>query len=83
MASFATLNVNGWRDGNKRLTLLQWLSHLSLDFACLQESHVTSSAECDSWFSAHGFLSVTSPGSVHSCGSVILYRPIYSLVVLD
>ena len=80
MASFATLNVNGLREANKRSALLHWLSHLSLDFACLQECHVISSAECDCWFSSHGFLSVVSPGSVHSCGSVILYRPIYSLV---
>ena len=61
------------------MALLQWLSHLSLDFACLQETHVTSVAECISWFSSYGFLSVVSPGSVHSCGSVILYRPRYTL----
>ena len=79
MASFLTLNVNGLRDANKRMALLQWLSHLSLDFACLQETHVTSVAECISWFSSYGFLSVVSPGSVHSCGSVILYRPRYTL----
>ena len=65
---------------NKRSALLPWLSHLSLDFACLQESHITSSAECDCWFSSRGFLSVVLPGSIHFCGSAILYRRIYSLV---
>ena len=80
MASFLTLNVNGLRDANKRMALLQWLSHLSLDFACLQETHVTSVAECISWFSSYGFLSAVSPGSAHSCGSLILYRPRYTLL---
>ena len=80
MASFLTLNTNGLRDANKRMALLHWLSHLSLDFACLQETHVTSIAESNSWFSSYGFLSVVSPGSSHSCGSVILFRPKYSLL---
>lgn len=79
-ASFITLNVNGLRDSNKRMALLQWLSHLSLDFVCLQETHVLSAEECSYWFSAYGYLTVTSPGSNHSCGSVILFRPCYSLV---
>ena len=68
--SFLTLNVNGLRDANKRAGLLQWLSHLALDFVCLQETHVISSDECNSWFSPFGFLCVASPGSVHSRGSV-------------
>ena len=79
MASFLTLNVNGLRDTNKRLALLQWLSHLSLDFVCLQETHVLSPAECNTWFSSFGYLSLASPGASHSCGSVILYRPRFSL----
>ena len=53
---------------------------MSLDFACLQETHVVSVNECNSWFLSYGFLSVVSPGSPHSCGSVILYRPCYTLV---
>ena len=80
MASFLTLNTNGLRDVNKRMALLHWLSHLSLDFVCLQETHATSPFECNSWFSSYGFLSVVSPGSSHSCGSVILYRSKYSLL---
>ena len=79
MASFLSLNVNGLRDANKRAGLLQWLSHLSLDFVCLQEAHVLSPEECNSWFSSFGFLSLASPGSVHSRGCVILYRPRFSL----
>ena len=80
MARFLSLNVNGIHDVNKRLSLLQWLSHLNLDFVCLQETHVVSHSECLSWFSSYGFLTVASPGSSHSCGSVILYRSKYHLV---
>ena len=79
MVSFITINTNGLRDVNKRLSFLQWLSCLSIDFVCLQETHVSSCYECDSWFSHHGFLCVASPGSVHSCGSVILYRSKFEL----
>ena len=79
MTVFLTLNVNGLRDVNKRLSFLQWLSHLAVDFVCLQETHVSSCAEASSWFFPYGFLCVTSPGSVHSCGSVILYRPRFEL----
>ena len=62
------------------MALLHWLSHLSLDFVCLQETHVSSPFECNSWFSSYGFLSVVSPGSQHSCGSLILYQSKYSLL---
>ena len=37
-------------------------------------------AECDSWFRSPGFLSVVSPGSVKSCGCIVLFRPSLSLV---
>ena len=47
-----------------------------MDFICLQETRVSTCFECDSWFSSYGFLTVTSLGSTHSCGSVILYRPL-------
>ena len=46
---------------------------------CLQETHVTSPEECNSWFSPFGFLCLASPGSVHSRGSVLLYRPRFDL----
>ena len=62
------------------MSFLQWLSHLSADIVCLQETHVSSCAEADSWFSSYGFLALSSPGSVHSCGSVILYRASFVLV---
>ena len=79
MASFLTLNVNGLQDTNKRAGLLQWLSHFSLDFVCLQETHVVSADECRRWFSSSGYLCLASPGSPHSRGSVILYKPCYIL----
>ena len=80
MFTLVTLNVNGLRDPNKRMSLLQWLSHLSLDVVCLQETHATSCGECVSWFSSYGFLVLSSPGSVHSSGVVILYRSTFDLV---
>ena len=74
MVRFLTLNVNGLRDVNKRMSLLQWLSHSSTDFVCLQGVHATSCAEASSWFAPYGFLVVSAPGNPHSGGSVILYR---------
>ena len=61
------------------MSFLQWLSSLSVDFVCLQETHILSCAECESWFSSYGFMTVASPGSFHSCGTVILYRPKFEL----
>ena len=46
----------------------------------IQEAHCTSLAECDSWFRSSGFLSVVSPGSVKSCGCIVLFCPSLSLV---
>ena len=46
----------------------------------LQETHVTDAAEVTSWFSSTGFLTVTSPGTAHSRGEVLLYRPSFSFV---
>ena len=78
--SFLLLNVNGLWDANKHAGLLQWLSHLLLDFVCLEETPILSADECNTWFSSFSFLSLASPGSAHSCGSVILYRSCYFLV---
>ena len=47
---------------------------------CLQETHVTDAAEASSWFSSSGFLTVTAPGTAHSRGQVLLYRPSFSFV---
>lgn len=74
-----TLNVNGLRDANKRAGLLMWLSNLSVSFVVLQETHVSSCSEADSWFCRYGFQVVASPGSLRSCGTVVLYRPIFHL----
>ena len=80
MATFISVNVNGIRDANKRLSFLQWLSHLSADFVCLQECHVTSCAESSAWFAPYDFQAVSSPGSSHSCGTVLPYRNKFELV---
>ena len=47
---------------------------------CLQETHVTDAAEASLWFSSSGFLAVAAPGTTHSRGQVLLYRPGFSLV---
>lgn len=80
MATFVSLNVNGLRDPNKRLSFLQWLSHSAADFVCLQEVHAVSCAECQRWFSPFGYLCVFSPGSSRSGGTALLYRPNYEIV---
>ena len=77
-----TINANGLRMADKRAGFLQWLRSLSVivTIVCIQEVHCTSLAECDSWFRSSGFLSVVSPGSVKSCGCIVLFRPSLSLV---
>ena len=47
---------------------------------CIQETHVTDAAEAISWFSSSCFLTVTAPGTAHSRGQVLLYRPSFSFV---
>ena len=47
---------------------------------CLQETRATDAAEATSWFSSSGFLTVTAPGTAHSRGQVLLYRPSFSFV---
>ena len=80
--SILTLNCNGIRDQSKRAGLVQWLRSLPVgaDIVCLQETHCLSSAECSSWFLSSGFSAVVSPGSSHSCGCIVLFRPLLSLV---
>ena len=80
--SILTLNCNGIRDQSKRAGLVQWLRSLPVgaDIVCLQETHCLSSAECSSWFLSSGFSAVVSPGSSHSCGCIVLFRPSLSLV---
>lgn len=56
------------------------LSHFAFDIVCLQESYVTSLEESRNWFSRYCYLAATSCGSNHSCGTVILFRPVLSLL---
>ena len=80
--SIMSINVNGMRDQSKRLGLMQWLRSLpvTVDVVWLQETHCTSDSECLSWLSSSGFSCVVSPGSIKSCGCIVLYRPVLSLV---
>ena len=75
-----TINVNGIREPSKRHTFLQWLSHLRPHFACLQEAHIFSCAEATSWFAPSGFQAISSPGTNHSCGTILLYKSDFCLV---
>ena len=80
--SILSLNCNGLRDQSKRHGLPQWIRSISVsvDFVCLQEAHCLSAAECSLWFRSSGFLFSVSPGSSHSCGSIILFCPTLSLL---
>ena len=80
--SIITIEVNGERDVDKREGVVQWLQALPspVDIVCLQEVHCKSVEECSRWFSFTGLSCVASSASVHSCGCVVLYRPLLSLV---
>ena len=80
--SFLTLNCCGLRDEQKCLGLLQWLRCLqsSIDFVCLQQMHCTSASEASRWFSSSGYSVASSPGSLQSCGCLVLSRPVFSLL---
>ena len=75
--TIVSLNVNGLRSVDKRAGVFRWLQSLPRlpDVVCLQETHCASEEECGLWFSVTGLSSVVSPGSRHSCGCVLLYRP--------
>ena len=80
--SIISLNVNGLRESSKRDGLLQWLQSLpvTVDVVSLQETHCTSDVECHTWFSSSGLSLVLSPGTRHSGGCIVLYRPVLKLV---
>ena len=80
--SMLSLNCNGLRDQAKRRGLVQWLQNLpvSVDVVCLQETHCILVSESSSWFQSSGFSSAVSPGSVHSCGCIVLFRSTLTLV---
>ena len=74
--NIVSLNVNGLRDQAKRAGFFHWLRSFEVvpNIVCLQETHVSSDAECLSWFRASGFSSVSCSGTVYSCGCVMLFR---------
>ena len=74
--SAISINVNGFRDADKRLSFLQWLSHLSPSVVCLQETHAITLTELSSWVSGFGYLCAGSFGSHRSCGVAVLFRPV-------
>ena len=80
--SIITINVNGLRDAAKRAGVTQWLHSLPspVDVVCLQECHCVSVDEVSFWFPGSGLLCAVSPGSIHSCGCIVLFRPSLSLI---
>ena len=77
---YVSINVNGIRESPKRHAFLHWLSNLRPHFVCLQETHILSCAEATSWFVSSGFQAISSLGTNHSCGTILLYRPEFRLV---
>ena len=75
--SVISINLDGLRDPDKRAGLIQWLHALPspVDIICLQECHCVSVEECSLWFPYSGLLCTVSPGSNHSCGCIVLFRP--------
>ena len=71
--SVISVNINGLRDGHKRLCFFQWLSHLSPTVVCLQETHAVSNDDLLSWFSRFGYLCAGCFGTKRSRGVVVLY----------
>ena len=62
--TFLSLNVCGIRDANKRMSLMEWLSHHHVDTACSQETHAVFSV------SLHlGFLAVSGIETPHALSS--------------
>ena len=80
--SIISVNVNGLRDRDKRAGFVQWLRSLPspVDVVCLQECHCVSVDEVSFWFPGSGLLCAVSPGSNHSCGCIVLFRPSLSLI---
>ena len=80
--SIISVNVNGLRDRDKRAGFVQWLCSLPspADVVCLQECHCVSVDEVSFWFPGSGLLCAVSPGSNHSCGCIVLFRPSLSLL---
>ena len=81
-----TLNVQGLRTLAHRQTLMEWLNCFGPDFVCLQETHSISEDEFLSWFTNNinihnrfRYRSISSPGSVRSCGVAILYKTHFHL----
>lgn len=76
------MNVNGLRQADKRAGLVHWLRSLPsvIDIICLQETHCISVLEGQSWFRSTGLSCAVSPGSNHSSGVVMLFRPHISLL---
>ena len=80
--SIISVNVNGLRDRDKRAGFAQWLWLLPspVDVVCLQECHCVSVDEVSFWFPGSGLLCAVSPGSIHSCGCIVLFRLSLSLI---
>ena len=53
---------------------------LVLLMSCVSKRHTVSEVDCQSWFASLGYQAAFSPGSVRSCGCIVLLHPCLSLV---
>ena len=89
MFELITLNVQGLRSLSNRQTLISWVNCFGPDIICLQETHSTSEKEFADWFSTfnnnidnskYKYKCISSPGTAHSSGVGILFKPSLSLI---
>ena len=69
---YITFNVNGMRDGHKRLAILSFLKSLQADFILLQETHADTASE---WGGEWEGVSRWAPGTCYSRGCALLCGP--------
>ena len=72
MLRFATINVEGLRDDNKRMGVFQSLQNMNLDVVALQETHCDST-EVEKWKKQWPGLSTWSIGRTNAAGVAFLF----------
>jgi exodeoxyribonuclease III len=74
-AQFISVNVNGLRDKEKRLSIFHWLREQNADIYLLQETHCESDEDIESWTKDWEGEAFWSNHTSMSCGVAILIRP--------
>ena len=73
--SLISLNVNGIRDKEKRLTLFKWLQEKNTDLCLLQETHGECIEDVNMWCNEWGGTIYSAFGSNMSRGVAIMFKP--------